>query len=98
MQHHGEARVAYYAFLLTSLSPFSWTPTSDVPDYNLSLSLSLSLPLSPVGMQLLECQQELAQVREEKCFATQMVRDTEEALGQAVQHERRAMAEVELLR
>ena len=94
MQHHGAARVAYYAFLLTSLTPFSWTPTSDVSDYNLSLSLSLSL----VGMQLLECQQELAQVREEKCFATQMVRDTEEALEQAVQHERRAMAEVELLR
>ena len=92
MQHHGAARVAYYAFLLTSLSPFSWTPTSDVSDYNLSLSLS------PVGMQLLECQEELAQVREEKCFATQMVRDTEEALEQAVQHERRAMAEVELLR
>ena len=92
MQHHGAARVAYYAFLLTSLTPFSWTPTSDVSDYNLSLSLF------PVGMQLLECQQELAQVREEKCFATQMVRDTEEALEQAVQHERRAMAEVELLR
>ena len=49
-------------------------------------------------MQLLECQQELAQVREEVCFATQMVRDTEEALEQAVEHERRAMAEVELLR
>ena len=96
MQHHGAARVAYYAFLLTSLTPFSWTPTSDVSDYNLSLALSLSLSL--VGMQLLECQQELAQVREEKCFATQMVRDTEEALEQAVQHERRAMAEVELLR
>ena len=90
MQHHGAARVTYYAFLLTSLTPFSWTPTSDVSDYNLSLSL--------VGMQLLECQQELAQVREEKCFATQMVRDAEEALEQAVQHERRAMAEVELLR
>ena len=97
MQHHGAARVAYYAFLLTSLThPFSWTPTSDVSDYNLSLSLSLSL--SPVGMQLLECQQELAQVREEKFFATQMVRDTEEAMEQAVEHERRAMAEVELLR
>ena len=95
MQHHGAARVAYYAFLLTPLTPF-WTPTSDVSDYNLSLSLSLSL--SPVGMQLLECQQELAQVREEKCFATQMVRDTEETLEQAVEHERRAMAEVELLR
>ena len=94
MQHHGAARVAYYAFLLTSLTPFSWTPTSDVSDYNLSLSLSLSL----VGMQLLECQQELAQVREEKGFATQMVHDTEEALEQAVQHERRAMAEIELLR
>ena len=94
MQHHGTARVAYYAFLLTSLTPFSWTPTSDVSDYNISLSLSLF----PVGMQLLECQQELAQVREEKCFATQMVRDTEEALEQAVEHERRAMAEVELLR
>ena len=92
MQHHGAARVAYYAFLLTSLTPFSWTPTSDVSDHNLSLSLSL------VGMQLLEGQQELAQVREEKCFATQMVRDTEEALEQAVQHKRRAMAEVELLR
>ena len=65
---------------------------------SLSLSLSLSLSFSLVGMQLLECQQELAQVREEKCFATQMVRDTEEALEQAVQHERRAMAEVELLR
>ena len=95
MQHHGAARVAYYAFLLTSLTPFSWTPTSDVSD---TISLSLSLSLSLVGMQLLECQQELAQVREEKCFATQMVRDTEEALEQAVQHERRAMAEVELLR
>ena len=94
MQHHGAARVAYYAFLLTSLTPFSWTPTSDVSDYNISLSLSLSL----LGMQLLECQQELAQVREEKGFATQMVRDTEEALEQAVQHERRAMAEIELLR
>ena len=43
-----------------------------------------------MGMQLLECQQELAHVREEKCVA--------EALEQAVQHERRAMAEVELLR
>ena len=49
-------------------------------------------------MQLLECQRELAQVREEKCSAMQMVRDKEEALEQAVENERRATAEVESLR
>ena len=93
MQHHGAARVAYYAFLLNLVNSL----LLDTHVRRLRLQ-SLSLFLSPVGMQLLECQQELAQVREEKCFATQMVRDTEEALEQAVQHERRAMAEVELLR
>ena len=93
MQHHGAARVAYYDFLLNLVNSL----LLDTHVRRLRLQ-SLSLSLSPVGMQLLECQQELAQVREEKCFATQMVRDTEEALEQAVQHERRAMAEVELLR
>ena len=75
-----------------------YLPSLGHPRQTSPITISLSLSLPPVGMQLLECQQELAQVRKEKCFATQMVRDTEEALEQAVQHERRAMAEVELLR
>ena len=49
-------------------------------------------------MQLLECQRELAQEREEKYAAMQMVCVKEEALEQALENERRATAEVESLR
>ena len=47
--------------------------------------LDHSLSLSPVGMQLSECQRELAHVREEKCAAMQMLRGKEEALEQVAE-------------
>ena len=60
--------------------------------------LNHSLSFSPVGMQLSECQRELAHVLEEKCAAMQMLRGKEEALEQAEENERRATVEVESLR
>ena len=60
--------------------------------------LDHSLSLSPVGMQLSECQRELAHVREEKCAAMQMLRGKEEALEQVAENECRATAEIESLR
>ena len=48
--------------------------------------------------QLLKCQQEMAQLREERCTTIRTLREKEEALEQATENERQATTEVESLR